>query len=427
VSDRLDKAKEFLSAPKEVTSSESELRKLYQRKAQEEARVAREAALKSTEDPSLEDLVADIIRVAEDEEANPFAKFRSVSQRRYELYGHYHVRHVFEQFGTFHRAKQVAGLEETEGTRVKKRARAEQDRREHAARYAEECIWPHVAKREDTALRESKIMLSISDTHSTFLCPFTWHCFLRAIEHVEPDIVFLNGDILEGAEISSHVKIPGWTVPLQLEFDFARAMFEKVREVAPDADVYWGAGNHGLDRIARYLSTQAPALASLRSMRFDELAGVDDLGVMLVQGGSIASPAEQEDSLPGLVLHGSYTVTHGTSVAKNAASVELDSAGMSGQSGHTHRPAVAFATTERGGPMSWMSTPMGCTDRAGKAYIKRRNTGWQSGFGFAALHPGGGVQQYPVITSHGRCFVEGMEITREDWSEPPVKLNWLAG
>jgi hypothetical protein len=81
---------------------------------------------------------------------------------------------------------------------------------------------------------------------------------------VVPDVVYLNGDIMEGSEISTHPKIPGWTVPLQLEFDFAREMFRQIRAVAgPRTRVIWGAGNHGLDRIAGHMG-ESPVWSAVR-------------------------------------------------------------------------------------------------------------------------------------------------------------------
>lgn len=421
----LDKLKEHLAAPEEVKQSPKEQAKLRRREMADAARLERERAGKRKDPPTQEDLTWDLVRVAEDPDCNPYHVFRSLSQRRYELFGHWPLECVLERFGTFEHAKEVAKLVESKGTRTKKLARAEQDRREHAARYVKECIWPHVGTDPARELSDTQLILSISDTHATFLDPFTWWCFLRSCVVLQPDVIFLNGDILEGSEISRYPKIPGWTTPLQLEFDFAREMFRQVREVAPDADVWWGAGNHGLDRLASYLTSVAPALANLRSMRFDQLAGVDEFSVKLSQAGTLASPSGTENELPGTVFGSSYLVTHGTSTAKNAAKVELENHGMSGQSGHTHRAQLYYASTETGGARSHMSTPMGCTSRAGRAYMKGRTYNWQQGFGVAYIHPGGRVHQYPVVTSGGVCCVEGLEFEDQGFPEPNPQSLWI--
>lgn len=425
-----DELEDFLAAPDSLRQSEDETRKALSRKARQKAESLQLRRSKLKRKPSEEDLLADIIRVASDENVNPHHKFKVISRKRYRLYGHYPVDLVDERYGTFEHAKEVAGLSEQKGTRQLKSAKAEASRRGHAARYAERYILPHAVTNNYEASMELegvKVVLSISDTHATFLDPFTWHAFLMTAADLKPDVVYLNGDILEGGEISRHPKIPGWSCPLQVEFDFAREMFRQIREVVPkDTKVVWGAGNHGLDRMASYLTQVAPALSGLRSMRFDKLAGLDDLDVKLAQGGTIASPEGTEDDGPGMLITSFYRIHHGTKLGQMPAMAELKAAARSGQSGHVHRPSLAFGTTEVDRSMCWMSTPMGCTEKAGRAYIKGVTTGWSKGFGLAFLGPGKVVRQYPVITDDGVCIVEG-RVFREPRGLPKMDPteNWL--
>lgn len=420
----------LVAAPRATRNSEAERRKYELRKAKEEAERARLRAGKLKRRPSDEDLLADIVRVAEDEVTNPtWYKFKSISRRRYELFGHFPVEFVDERYGQFEHAKQVAGLADKPGTREKKSAIAAASRREHAARYARVAILPHVL--QDAKLQRdldgTKLVLSISDTHSTFLDPFTWYVFLCCCRDLRPDVVVLNGDILEGSEVSRFPKIPGWTIPLQLEFDFAREMFRQIRQVVgPDCEVVWGAGNHGLDRIASYLTQVAPAFANLRSLRFDKLAGVEEFNVRLAQGGTIASPEGTEADAPGLLLYGFYWIHHGTKLGQMPALAELRAAGRSGQSGHVHRAGIAYGTNASDATITWMSTPMGCGERAGRAYIKGITAGWQKGFGLAFLHAGGVARHYPVITDDGVAVVEGRTYTRDrKLKDQDVEKNWL--
>jgi hypothetical protein len=215
---------ELLAAPDVTAKNDKERLKYKQRKAQEAARDARLRAQKYKAAPTIEDLLADIIRVADDKDTNPFWRFRSISRRRYELYGHFPVEFVDRQFGQWEHAKQVAGLTDQPGTRLWRANRAAESRREHAARYIERHVAPYVAKPADYRLDDgSYVLLSISDTHSQFLDPFVWLSFLSAVRDLRPDGVLMNGDILEGAEISRHPQIPGWTEPLQSELEIGRA------------------------------------------------------------------------------------------------------------------------------------------------------------------------------------------------------------
>jgi len=421
MTDNLD---DFLNAPDNVRNNEAEKQKLVLRKARAVAEEQRLKNSKREDPPSREDLLADLVRVANDPKTNPMGfRFSTISRKRYRQYGNWYIEEVDNLFGQFNHALEQADLRETPGTRMKKAATTARSRREHAARYQERYIHPHVYEPAERELTGTELVLSISDTHATFLSPFVWHAFLRACIMLEPDYIVLNGDILEGADISRHPKIPGWSVPLQVEFDFAREMFRQLREVAPDAEIIWTAGNHGLDRIAAYCSQVAPALAGLRNLRFDKLAGVDDYGVKLAQAGSIMSPQGTEGDLPGIMIH-DYLIHHGTLLGQTPHLSELRKALRSGQSGHVHRAGISMMSHE-GASISWMSTPMGCTPRAGRAYMKGRHTGWQMGFGVAFLHPGGRVHQYPVICDEGVCMFEGTVIEDPGLPEMDPSALWL--
>lgn len=423
---------EFLAAPDSLKKSEAERLKATLRKARLAADEAQVRAGKSKKRPTVEDILADMIRVAEDRETNPHWRFRTLSRKRYRLYGHFPIEFVDDEFGQFEHAKQVAGLEDQPGTRAKKAHIAQTSRVEHAGRYLKREVAPYVIKDGEfqRELDKTSLVLSISDTHATFLDPFTWYAFLSACRDLQPEYILFNGDILEGAEISRYPKIPGWTIDLQSEFDFAREMFRQVRELCPDSEIVWSAGNHGLDRLASYITQVAPAFAKLRTMRFDELAGVGEYGVRLTQGGSIVSPKGQEDAMVGLTLHGFYRPYHGTRLGIAAARDELKLVGMSGQSGHTHHAMMYYGTTAVDAGMSWMSTPAACTSRAGRAYMpKAPTTGWQRGFGYALLMPGRRVHQYPVITDGGICSVEGHTYCAgpKFQHDMDITKNWLKG
>ncbi len=420
----------LLAAPTE-TLSPSERAKYYQRKAREEAEAKRVRASKSKERPSIEDMLADLVRVAEDEETNPFWQHRSVSRRRYELFGHYPVAWIDAQFGQFSHALEVAGLRDQPGTTLWRATRARESKRQHAARYVERYVQPYVAKaRKAASLGEhGYLLLSISDTHSQFLDPFVWLSFLASIRDLKPDGVLFNGDILDMPEISRHPKVPGWTTPLQDELDFKREMFRQVRKIAGHkGDLFDTAGNHDTDRLAMYLTQVSQALSGLRDLRIDKLMGLDEFGVQLFHGGTIASPRGTEDAKPGFLMFDAYRIHHGSRLGLNPAADELRSAGRSGQSGHVHRAGIAFGTTETTEGMSWMSTPMGCRHEAGRSYVKGVNTGWQRGFGLCRIFPDGSVHQYPVVVvgKPERISVEGFTYTRPaELTDPEPTGVWL--
>jgi len=426
---------ELLAAPDTTTKNESEVLKYRQRKAREEALKQQNRRSKLKRTPSVEDLLADIVRVADDEETNPQAEFRTISRKRYLLYGHYPIECIDMEFGQFEHALQIAGLRDEPGTRLVRRKRAEASRDAHTRRYLERYVAPYVLDPNSLEFNDdgSYLMLSISDTHAQWLDPFVWFAFLSASRDLKPDGLLFNGDILEGAEISAHPKIPGWTEPLQSELDFEREMFRQVREDAKfGGDVILTGGNHDTgDRLARHLTQIDKGLASLRCLRVDELLGLDDYNVKLVQGGTILSPDGQEDNKPGLLMFGFYRIHHGTCLGKTPAMGELQNAGRSGQSGHVHRANLCFGTTETTEGMSWMCTPMGARHELGRSYMKGTNTGWTRGLGVCRMWPDGTCHQYPAIVSVGkdgreRITIEGITYFRpDDMEDPKPTGQWL--
>lgn len=424
------KLDEFLAAPDTLRKSETELRKARERKARLEAEEARLRATKEKAKPTTEDILGDMIRVAEDRDVNPYWKFRTLSRQRYRLYGHFPIESVDEMFGEFEHAKEVAGLRDQPGTRAKKAAIAARSRREHAGRYVERFILPHVNKHPEIGrkLTKTEVVLVISDAHGVYLDPFTWHAFLCACRDLKPDLVIFNGDPIDCPEISRHPKVPGWTVPLQLELDFNREMFRQLRLVLrPDARIVLTNDNHFVDRMASYLTQVAPGLSSLRCLRVDELLGLEEHDVALAMGGTFVSPAGTEGNSTGLTLHGFYRVHHGVKLGKDAAMMELLEAGMSGTSGHIHRAMLYYGASETHRGLSWMSTPMACNDVAGRAYRKGTCTGWQKGFGVAFLLPDGRVHQYPVVTDGDVAVVEGYLYRRpKNVADPDITKLWLS-
>jgi hypothetical protein len=423
---------ELLAAPDSVAKNESERAKYYRRKEHELSREKRLNSLKSKEQPTVEDILADIIRVAEDEYLNPLGhEFRSISAKRYQTYGYYSFSYIDTLFGQFNHALEVAGLRQTPADRLKRANRAKQSRNEHAQRYFERYVMPYVGKSSDYCDLDAPFrMPSISDTHSQFLDIFVWVSFLRYIKDTQPDVVLFNGDTIEGAEISRHPTIKGWTEPLQSELNFKKEMFRQVREIAGhQGEIFDVNGNHDPgDRLSVYLSQIAPALSSLDCLRLDLLLGLKEFDVTLFQGGTMLSPEGTEDDKPGFLLFDFYRVHHGTCLGQSPALTELKNAGRSGQSGHVHRASLAYGTNERDEALSWMSTPAGCRHEAARSYMKGTTTGWQRGFGDCVLFPDGSVWQQPAVVQGNpeKIHINGFVYERgEDLLDPPTHGNWL--
>lgn len=397
----------FLSAPKEVVDNPREAAKLADRKARDAARKKRERVGKRKSEPSLEDLLADVVRVAEDEVTNPHAAFRSISRRRYELYGHYPIEALL-QHGRFTHVKTMAGLHDGEGDRKLLLAREHLSKREHDERYFNRYVQPHVDKFPEVrrATAKAKMAVWISDTHSMFMDPFTWLAFLAFIEDVQPDVIVWGGDHVDGSEISTHPQVPGHTLPFQLELDVLNCMWAEARERCPNSRFFWLESNHFMPRFVRFLTQHAKTLSSMRTLRMDRILDFDGLDIEIVQGGTFLSPKGQEDRRPMVKLWDKLATTHGTVTSKQHATGELLHWGCSGWTGHCHRDQMAIGPAAGLRRFRWLSCPGGTIDEAAKYYVKGNTPAWSRGFAVAESM-GKGLQLTPAITTDGVCMVNG--------------------
>src|SRR6185503_13997294 len=128
-----------------------------------------------------------------------------------------------------------------------------------------------------------------------FVDPLALRVFLDVARDVQPDTVVLNGDVVDFPQVSRFTHMPGaGSLSLQDEIDFTREkIVRRVREACPDAALLWVIGNHE-HRLVRYLADTAPELASLRSLSWTSLLGVDEYGVEMCFGGNFMAPTQRQ-------------------------------------------------------------------------------------------------------------------------------------
>ncbi len=403
-----DAVDQFLSAPEEVTENPREKAKLLDRKARDDARKNRERANKRKTRPSLEDILGDVVRVAEDEATNPFHEFRSISRRRYELYGHYPIEYVLEH-GRFQHIKQMCGLVDTVGDRMLLNARTNKSLVEHDHRYIHRYISGHINKFPELqrATMKARQAVHISDTHSLFMDPFYWESFLAFCEDSQPELISLVADHIDGSEVSSHPKVPGHTTKFQIELNMFKAMLREIRErLGYKVRIVLVGDNHFFDRIVRYLTQVSPALAGLDCMKIDALMGIDEFEVELAMGGSFVSPKGQEDNRPFLRLWDKFNVTHGTATGKFPAMSELMSWGSSGVSGHVHKDQIIGGNVAAMRDFVWMCLGCGCIDEVAKYYVRGAGPSWRQGWGITDMMRGH-IQHTAVQTGNGVAMANG--------------------
>lgn len=177
---------------------------------------------------------------------------------------------------------------------------------------------------------------------------------LALLKKVKPHRIVLNGDINDFFQLSRFNVNRERMEELQEEIDEGVELRRRIRAVCPNAHLVENEGNHD-SRIKTYVKLNAAALGSLRAL---EPANLFEWNALEI------------DSFPGagfrqrrnfLIKHGSYVRQDVPATAK----VELQHAGISGVSGHTHR----LGTYRKVGydPKQW--TEQGCLCRLDPDYV----------------------------------------------------------
>ncbi len=188
--------------------------------------------------------------------------------------------------------------------------------------------------------------------------------FINFLRREQPDKIILNGDMTDFYSISRFDKDPARKLDLQDELDDVYNLLLSIRNAAPHAHIVYTEGNHEA-RLRKYLWSTAKALATLRSLKIEELLGLKELDITYEVDG---------------VWLGKLFVYHGSLVRSKSgytAHGELFKNGCSGVSGHTHRRGEA-SSKKRGGELVWYENS--CMCRLDAEYIKGV-ADWSQGWG----------------------------------------------
>lgn len=234
----------------------------------------------------------------------------------------------------------------------------------------------------------------LSDIHIPHHDPRALAVALAALADLRPTVIILNGDIVDEAPTGAYPKDPREVGTLADEFAETRAFLAAVRKIAPKAAVHFTMGNHE-DRLERYLTRQAPELASLGQLSLCALLDLDKHSVRFVNTGDC-------------VTFGPFEISHGEVVRKgsgNSIRGHMQKRGGSMLMGHIHRLGVIMQTDRFG---THYGVENGCLCGLEPSYIKHPD--WQQGFTQIDLANGVvSVRQHHI--QNGRLLVDGQLYT----------------
>lgn len=215
-------------------------------------------------------------------------------------------------------------------------------------------------------------LASISDVHVPFHDDNAVTKALAVIKKWQPDILYLNGDIIDFYSISAYDKDPARLLLLQEEIDKTIELFGKIRHaVGEGCSIVYLEGNHEA-RLQKYLARH-PEISQLNCLKLEELLKLSDFDIHL------------HPNLMAVI--GDTIVTHGTIVRSKSGYTghgQLEKWGMSGISGHTHRLSAVHRTTF-GSDYVWLE--QGCLCDLHPSYVDG-TPDWQQGFAIGTSDEG---------------------------------------
>jgi len=359
------------------------------------------------------ELIKDILRVA-DAEWNTHKG--TCSRARYKKFGWFPESVIFDFFGNHQEFQRAAGLRDHRTTSKFRDKRARLKTEERIAKYIKATVMPWAGAFDRKHTNDFNLLVG-SDFHGEECDPFALAVFIDTAKRIQPETIVLNGDIVDFVEVARWSKNPRRLLDLQREIDFTRKhILEAIREAAPEAQIDLVIGNHEY-RLIRYLADTAPELASLRCLDFSELFGLKELRINIVLNDAQLAPDEKDKrQVPRQswkVYGGCFVVTHGTKAGKFPAEKELSRFGLSGCSGHVHRPQYHSLPTLSNPNADWFTTGMMAKNEVADgeghgANFKQGPSSWSVGFALVSIFSNEGIAiPQPVLFKNGITTVAG--------------------
>ena len=179
----------------------------------------------------------------------------------------------------------------------------------------------------ETRLENGTVVIA-SDIHIPFQDDAAVRSFIKYCKEKQPEVVVLNGDVLDMFMLSRFTKGEGRN-PLE-EMTMCQGFLDSLRKVVPNADIYYVIGNHE-NRLEKYVLTKAPELASL----------IEDVFTI------IKTSDYRVRGCASVTFNDNFVCKHGTLLGNKSglsAIKEMENAYMSGATGHCFSEDVEVLT-----------------------------------------------------------------------------------
>lgn len=205
----------------------------------------------------------------------------------------------------------------------------------------------------------------VGDLHIPYEDKLAVNVMFKIHQHVRPEMVILNGDILDFTELSHFTRNKLEDRPITESIDAAVDIIKKLQK---ESTVVYHIGNHEI-RLKKYLFNNAPEIADLIS--FNDLIN-DKLKTKIEFVEMVGRTCMKK------YFNDSLLIGHFNRVSKYSAytaKLILEDMKMSIIQGHTHRLGTYYTT---GANCTYQGHEGGCLCSIHPSYVHSPN--WQNGF-----------------------------------------------
>ncbi len=211
----------------------------------------------------------------------------------------------------------------------------------------------HAEKREPYVLPvgENNILV-LSDLHIPYHhVPSIEKAFQYGLDN-EINTIILLGDILDNHQISHFQANPAKRSQRE-EFDICKEFLVRMREVFPNAAIYWAKGNHDI-RIEKYLLAKAPELFGDPYYHLEERLRLNEQRIKVIDDKTIIKAGN-------LTLHHGHLI-FGRFPNANPAKTLWDKTNVEFMCGHLHQNISYTKSTTQGAKNCFI---LGCLSEVG--------------------------------------------------------------
>lgn len=342
------------------------------------------------------------------------APFSNITRDYYRSHSALSEKQWTRVFGNFQEFKRQAGLEPTRDQNLTNHLRVAKNASLVTFRkFMQEDVLPYHNKYQKSPKNSRYATLVVgSDFHDKQSDPFVLGAFIRTCEMIQPDVIVLNGDIFDNYEFSRY-DVDWAQVDIKGSWDFVQSkIFEPLRRVCPNSQIDLIIGNHEW-RILKLLASEkiSPVKTWLSECLEIDLAkwfGLDKYQINLISKLDLSAYNKKDVTKE---LRENFKVYYGCFVA---AHIKDYGFGMSGTSGHTHRPSLSSSSNLALGNTSWLVT--GCIKKTNAEYVEGPNK-WTNGFSIVHIDKEEKkVQQVPILIPGNSVVIEGVRMTRSEFN-----------